>query len=143
MAILLVEHDMDRVFSLADEITAMNEGRVIADGTPAEMRGNAEVQRVYLGGGEAHARGEARPQRRQPATTCSKSSGINTFYGKSHVLHDVSFEVREREVVALLGRNGAGKTSTFKSIMGLVARVGEHPLAGTRIEGCRPKPWRG
>jgi ABC-type branched-subunit amino acid transport system ATPase component len=46
-------------------------------------------------------------------------AAINTFYGKSHVLHDVTFRVRENEVVALLGRNGAGKTSALKSIMGL------------------------
>ncbi len=45
---------------------------------------------------------------------------INTFYGLSHVLHDVSFEVREGEAVAFLGRNGAGKTTTLKTIMGLL-----------------------
>jgi branched-chain amino acid transport system ATP-binding protein len=139
MAILLVEHDMDRVFSLADEITAMNEGRVIAEGAPAEVRSNAEVQRVYLGGGKQA------PSKAQVAPTTTGNdllvvAGINTFYGKSHVLHDVSFAVREREVVALLGRNGAGKTSTFKSIMGLVhPTTGSITLAGTRIEGMPPE----
>ncbi len=49
-------------------------------------------------------------------------SGLNAWYGESHVLHGVDFNVREGEVVTLLGRNGAGKTTTMKSIMGLVPR---------------------
>jgi branched-chain amino acid transport system ATP-binding protein len=48
-AILLVEHDMDAVFALADVLTVMDNGRVIASGTPAAIRANAEVQQVYLG----------------------------------------------------------------------------------------------
>ena len=51
-----------------------------------------------------------------------KVSGLNAWYGESHILHGVDFEVREGEVVTLLGRNGAGKTTTMKSIMGLVGR---------------------
>ncbi len=51
-----------------------------------------------------------------------KISGLNAWYGESHILHGVDFEVREGEVVTLLGRNGAGKTTTMKSIMGLVPR---------------------
>ena len=49
-------------------------------------------------------------------------SGLNAWYGESHILHGVDFNVREGEVVTLLGRNGAGKTTTMKSIMGLVPR---------------------
>src|SRR3954447_9512932 len=48
--------------------------------------------------------------------------GLNAWYGESHILHGVDFEVREGEVVTLLGRHGAGKTTTLKSIMGLVPR---------------------
>jgi branched-chain amino acid transport system ATP-binding protein len=47
-------------------------------------------------------------------------NGLNAWYGESHVLHGVDFNVREGEVVTLLGRNGAGKSTTMKSIMGLV-----------------------
>ncbi|HLQ89366.1 MAG TPA: ABC transporter ATP-binding protein [Xanthobacteraceae bacterium] len=46
--------------------------------------------------------------------------GLEAWYGESHVLHGVTFEVRAGEVVTLLGRNGAGKTTTLKSIMGIV-----------------------
>ena len=47
---------------------------------------------------------------------------LQAWYGESHVLHGVTFEVRAGEVVTLLGRNGAGKTTTLKSIMGIVSR---------------------
>ena len=53
-------------------------------------------------------------------------SAINSFYGKAHILHDVSFAVAPGEVLALLGRNGAGKTTVLKSIMRLV-----RPHSGT------------
>ena len=48
--------------------------------------------------------------------------GLNAWYGESHVLHGMDFAVREGEVVTLLGRNGAGKSTTLKSIMGLIAK---------------------
>jgi len=48
--------------------------------------------------------------------------GLNAWYGESHILHGVEFEVHKGEVVTLLGRNGAGKTTTLKSVMGMVGR---------------------
>jgi branched-chain amino acid transport system ATP-binding protein len=51
---------------------------------------------------------------------------INTFYGKSHVIHGISLQVNKGELVSLLGRNGAGKTTTLRSIIGLTP-----PRAGT------------
>jgi ABC-type branched-subunit amino acid transport system ATPase component/ABC-type branched-subunit amino acid transport system permease subunit len=140
MAILLVEHDMDRVFQLADRITAMNEGRVIAEGAPAEVRANAELQRVYLGDGAVRAAAARVERAAVAAAPIVEVEAINAFYGKSHVLHDVSFRVRENEVVALLGRNGAGKTSTFKSIMGIVRPAsGRVLLDAERIDGKPPE----
>ena len=49
-------------------------------------------------------------------------SGVEAWYGESHILHGVNFDVRPGEVVTLLGRNGAGKTTTMKSIMGMVGK---------------------
>jgi branched-chain amino acid transport system ATP-binding protein len=48
-----------------------------------------------------------------------EAEGLHTFYGKSHILHGVGLEVREGEIVTLLGRNGAGKSTTLRSLMGL------------------------
>jgi branched-chain amino acid transport system ATP-binding protein len=55
-------------------------------------------------------------------------SGLNSYYGDSHILFDVALRVEAHEVVALLGRNGAGKSTTLKSLMGLV-----RPSAGTVV----------
>ena len=54
--------------------------------------------------------------------TALKVVGLEAWYGESHILHGVDFEVRPGEVVTLLGRNGAGKTTTLKSIMGIVGK---------------------
>jgi branched-chain amino acid transport system ATP-binding protein len=65
--------------------------------------------------------------------------GLNSFYGRAHILFDVTLEVRRGEVVALLGRNGAGKSTTMRSIMGLVAnRSGRVRFAGHDISGRQP-----
>ena len=62
--------------------------------------------------------------------------GLNSWYGESHILHGVDFNVQEGEVVTLLGRNGAGKTTTMKSIMGLVGRrEGSITYRGTETIG--------
>ena len=51
-----------------------------------------------------------------------KVSGVDAWYGESHILHGIDFEVHEGELVTLLGRNGAGRTTTLKSILGLTGR---------------------
>jgi branched-chain amino acid transport system ATP-binding protein len=62
--------------------------------------------------------------------------GLNSYYGDSHILFDVSLCVNAHEVVALLGRNGAGKSTTLKSLMGLVKpRSGSIVLNGTEVAG--------
>ena len=64
---------------------------------------------------------------------------LHTFYGKSHILHGVTLHVRPGEVVGLLGRNGVGKSTTLKTIMGLVRPTeGNIRLDGTPITGLPP-----
>lgn len=66
-------------------------------------------------------------------------NGIDAFYGQAHILFDVSLEVRAGEVVVLLGRNGAGKSTTLKSIAGLVRpKQGRISFAGDDIERLQP-----
>jgi branched-chain amino acid transport system ATP-binding protein len=65
------------------------------------------------------------------------ADGLHTYYGKSHILHGVSFEVQEGEIVTLLGRNGAGKTTALRSLVGLTrAREG-----AVRIFGQTTTDW--
>ncbi|MBR0800034.1 ABC transporter ATP-binding protein [Bradyrhizobium jicamae] len=63
-------------------------------------------------------------------------NGLNSYYGDSHILFDVSLRVERNEVVALLGRNGAGKSTTLKSLMGVVTpRAGSVMFDGIEISG--------
>ena len=65
-------------------------------------------------------------------------NGLNSFYGDSHILFDVSMRLEENEVVALLGRNGAGKSTTLKSLMGSVdTKAGSIRLSGRELRGVR------
>jgi branched-chain amino acid transport system ATP-binding protein len=67
--------------------------------------------------------------------------GLNTYYGKSHILHDVSIAAAEGSITTLLGRNGAGKTTTLRSIMGLTpARTGHVQVFGK--DTTRLSPFR-
>jgi len=67
----------------------------------------------------------------QPAAAMLAAKDLNAWYGESHILHGVNFEVRGGEVVTLLGRNGAGKTTTLKSVMGMV----ENRSGSVRFQG--------
>ena len=60
---------------------------------------------------------------------------LHAFYGKSHVLHGVHFDVRDGEIVALLGRNGSGRSTTVKAIMGLVDCTGTVQFKGRELMG--------
>jgi branched-chain amino acid transport system ATP-binding protein len=67
------------------------------------------------------------------------AEGLNTYYGKSHILHNVGLSVTEGEITTLLGRNGAGKTTTLRSLVGLTPpRSGRVALFGQDITGWPP-----
>ncbi len=65
-------------------------------------------------------------------------SNLHAYYGKSHVLHGVQFEVGKGEIVALLGRNGSGRSTTAKAIMGMVDCQGTVNWQGSDIMGKKP-----
>ena len=139
LSVLFCEHDMEVVFSTAHVVVVMHQGRTIAQGTPEEVRRNPEVQRAYLGGEEPGPEVAAAASPRPPAPPLLQVQGLNTYYGLSHVLFDVSLEVREGEAAFLLGRNGAGKSTTLKSVVGLVPpRRGTVRYRGRDLRGLPP-----
>ena len=125
LPVLLVEHDIDRVFALADAVTVMNDGEVLVDGSVDDARSSPRVQAVYIGAG-SHALAASERASAAREETLLELDGVNTFYGKSHILHDVGFAVHANEIVALLGRNGAGKSTLLKTIIGV-----SPPASGT------------
>ena len=137
--VLLVEHDIDRVFALADRVTVMNEGRVLIDGTADEARNSAAVREIYIGAGTAVLAARAHTDDARVATTALLTlENVDTFYGKSHILQRASLVAHEREIVALLGRNGAGKSTLLKTIIGIVRAGGGRIALGGDDLTARP-----
>src|SRR5215475_1720637 len=62
---------------------------------------------------------------------------LHAYYGKSHILHGVTMNVQQGEIVSLLGRNGAGRSTTIKAIMGHVAMTGAVRFRGTELAGMK------
>ena len=136
--VLIVEHDIDRVLGLSDRVTVMNQGEVLMAGTPEQVRTDRRVQEIYTGTGTPPVTGRVADAAHEAQLL--RVTGVNTFYDKSHILNDVSLDVREGEIVALLGRNGAGKSTFLKTLTGLVRPAsGKIEFAGRDIAGL-PAP---
>ena len=125
--LVMVEHDMGVVFSLADRISVLVYGQIIASDTPERIRENPAVREAYLGRGG-----------RLMGAPLLEVAGLEAYYGKSHILHGVTFHVGEGEIVGLLGRNGVGRSTTIKAIMGDVQPLGSIRFRGEEIAGLKP-----
>ena len=126
-AVLLVDHDMRLVLDVCDRVTVLAAGRVIAEGTPAEVRADERVVAAYLGRGPA--RGGATLARSPAASAQSpllEARGLAAGYAGVPVVHGVDLAVGPGEVVALLGLNGAGKTTTVLALAAALPRLAGH-----------------
>jgi branched-chain amino acid transport system ATP-binding protein len=147
LTVIFTEHDMSVVFHISEKIRVMNQGNIITIGGPEEIRANKEVQQIYLTDVDVPKyisipkiqlknKGEL-PKEKGPVFLEVKD--IDTFYGLSHILFKVFLRVHKGEVVCLLGRNGVGKTTTFKSIVGLSPPIsGSIKFDGEEIIGKPP-----
>jgi branched-chain amino acid transport system ATP-binding protein len=132
--VLIVEHDIDRVLGFSHEVTVMNQGEILMTGSPEAVRADRRVQEVYTGTGTPAVSHSPTLSAGKEAAAVLRFTGVNTFYGKSHILHDAALDVRAGEIVALLGRNGAGKSTLLKTLAGLVPPAsGEINFAGHDI----------
>jgi ABC-type branched-subunit amino acid transport system ATPase component/ABC-type branched-subunit amino acid transport system permease subunit len=134
--VLIVEHDLDRVLAISQEVTVMNDGQLLMSGSPQAVRQDARVQTLYTGKGTPDVQAR-NAEASQSGHMLLSFQQVNSFYGKSHILNDASLTIRQGEIVALLGRNGAGKSTLLKTLMGLV-----HPASGEIVfEGQNIAGW--
>ncbi len=120
--LLLVEHDMQFVTNLCPRITVIDFGKLLAEGTPQEVRENRDVVIAYLGTGDLSAKAKT-----VPAATASASApvlevkDIGVRYGAVPALRGVSVSVAAGAITTIIGANGAGKTTLLATVSGIVA----------------------
>jgi branched-chain amino acid transport system ATP-binding protein len=123
-AVLVVDHNVKSVASLADRVFAMYVGERIAEGAPREVMSDETVRRVYLGG---EIKTAARPEtsfRDAGGAPFLEVENLDVFYDRAQALEKVSIHVHRGEFVAVVGLNGAGKTTLFNAISGVVPYSG-------------------
>jgi branched-chain amino acid transport system ATP-binding protein len=116
---LLIEHILSVIFNLSDRILVLDFGERVAEGTPGEIANNPHVHEIYLGTkktDEDQDPGSAKitPEVETPNLLALRN--VDAGYGNFQALFDVSLDIREGEIVGLIGVNGAGKTTLIRTI---------------------------
>ena len=149
-SIVVVEHDMEFVRQLASRITGLHQGSVLKEGSFEHVSADEKVVEVYLGrsgsegeGGEQFVAPDKNGDVEAPeeeGESLLKLSELRVRYGESEILRGVDFELGRGELLALLGRNGVGKTTTLRAVMGEVGNSGGNIfLAGKNLQGKKPE----
>lgn len=138
VTVLLIDHHLELVWEVADAVTVLHHGHHVATGVPDVIRADPAVQAAYLSAtpaSDAPAPTPARPDSngRRPLL---RVRGLRAGYQGAPAVRDVDLDLSEGQVLALLGRNGAGKTTVLNALAGLVP-----PIPPTTITlGGRPLP---
>jgi ABC-type branched-subunit amino acid transport system ATPase component len=133
MTKVIIEHDMHVVFSLADRISVLAGAHHRPRHARRDQERSARQGSLSRGG----SRYDDKPQKTDGAAAKARTRksqyfavrNLKAYYGDSYIVQDVSFDINEGEILALLGRNGAGKTSTLRTI----ARAGSPDLRSGEI----------
>jgi branched-chain amino acid transport system ATP-binding protein len=130
--VVVVDHDVDLVLGVCDEVAVLDGGRLVAHGPPGEVRNDPAVAAAWLGpptAGGRRARPSAAPAAGGPPVL--ELAGLSVGYGGVPAVEGVDLTVAAGEVVALLGANGAGKTTTVRAACGaLPALAGDARALG-------------
>lgn len=125
MSTVLVEHNVPLVFEMCDRVTALDKGRVIACGTPREVRSEGAVVASYLGSQQTSVPGarpaaavRSAPSASRPAAPILEVKGLTAGYGRMNIVHGVDLTLHDGELVVLCGRNGAGKSTLLNALTG-------------------------
>ncbi|MEY2476380.1 MAG: branched-chain amino acid transport system ATP-binding protein livF, partial [Actinomycetota bacterium] len=122
--ILMIEHDMPLIMGLADWIYVLDAGQNLSSGSPAVVQADAQVVEAYLGTPNEQrkiaASVKTHVEEDTEADMLLEVDGIDVFYDKVQVLYGVDVHVRRGERIALLGTNGAGKSTVLKAASRLI-----------------------
>jgi len=129
ITIVMIEHDIEILMSISDTVSVLQNGHLIAEGPPSRVKRDESVRKAYLGAGTEHSpiddrsdseSAEGARESASPNRSLLTLQDIHAAYGQSSVLRGVSLEVGEGEAVSLIGRNGVGKTTTLRTIAGVL-----------------------
>ncbi len=141
ITVVIVEHDMNLVMGISDEVLVLHRGAVIAAGSPETVQCDQSVIEAYLGKGPeqgvapplaASARVDPGERAAPPALAVRN---LKIAYGPIEAVHGIDLEIDAGEIVSIIGANGAGKTSTLHAISGVHrAAAGSIEFGGQRID---------
>lgn len=138
LTIIIIEHDMRVIMDICDNVVVLDYGEKIAEGTPSQIQNNQRVIEAYLGK-------KTDEVFLKPLSNVNygkyllQMDSVDAYYGEIQSLRDVSIHVYEGEIVALLGANGAGKSTTLKVISGILKpKKGSVVFDGKRIDNTDP-----